>query len=206
MGLRVRYLEYIDNNIIKNFGHMNGLKMLELGDQVVRSKSIPEKTGKQYYQNRDVEHTSVDINERHGSIKLNLSKLIDKKEWLNHFDVITNSGTTEHVEPYESQYECFENIHNFLKVGGLSIHLVPGFEAVKALGLLKKNHCNNYYSKEFFETLANENNYNIINISIAGGNVCACLRKTEQSVFIKDRDLFLSGITRQSGGIIYNIG
>ena len=86
-----------------------------------------------------------------------MSKPIDKNEWTNHFDVITNFGTTEHVRPHERQYECFKNAHMCTKVGGVMIHVVPEVGTFKG-------HCPCYYSIKFFKQLAEDNFYKIVDI------------------------------------------
>ena len=121
MGLRIQYIKYGNRFIKSEFKRHKGLSMLELGNQTIRrsSKHDLPKTGKKYFESLGMHHTSVDLNGLDGAIALNLSKPIINPNWVNHFDVVTNFGTTEHVEPYEAQYACFRNIHNFMAVNGL---------------------------------------------------------------------------------------
>jgi len=204
MGIRILYINYIEKYYFENIGDMKSGSMLELGNQVMRgNKKPPEKTGKQYFENRGMEHVSIDLNGRHGSLKKDLSKPIINQDWINHFDVITNLGTTEHVEPHEGQYECFKNIHNFLSIGGILVNINPDADGARATGYFKSRHCNNYYSKEFFEMLAEENNYEILDSHGVNAYRWSCLKKTKDQPFMEDKDLFLSKILRRSGGKVY---
>jgi hypothetical protein len=173
--------------------------MLELGNQHIKDNvegTIAEKTGKEYYQNRGVLHTSVDLNGMDGALKVDLSKPVPFPEWLGYFDIITNLGTSEHVEPKAGQYECFMNVHNCLKVGGIAVHMVPDFEELENRGCWK-NHCNNYYSREFFKMLVEKNDYKLISLTSVDGNVWACVQKQRDVPFMKNREEFLGYIIRK---------
>jgi len=201
MGLRRSYIKYINKFINYEFGGC----MLELGDQVIRKdKKIKEKTGKEYFTNMGLIHTSIDMNGLHNSIKQDLSKPIINPNWINHFDIITNSGTSEHIEPFESQYECFKNIHNFCITGGIMIHIVPDAIEVEKRDAFKKRHCNNYYTKDFFNMLAEENKYYVKDISLIDALRCTCLKKLYDTPFMGNKDLFLSKIVRKDNGRIYS--
>ena len=203
MGLNNKYLNFINESSSKAIGNIKGKCMLELGNQIIRNTEyIKEKTGKEYYTNRGVFHISIDLNGQNGALMLDLSKPLRKREWINYFDIITNSGTTEHVEPRKAQYDVFKNIHECMKVGGISIHLIPDILELEMKGKWK-SHCKNYYSKEFFLFLAKYNNYEIIELKIINGLVCSTLRKTIDSSFMDDKELFLSFITRKNTGVIY---
>jgi hypothetical protein len=117
MGLQPSYIDYITQCVASELGNLAGLRMLELGDQTIGADSIPDTTGKTYFENRGVQHTSFDLNAKHGALPVDLAQLIDDPQWLDAFDIVTNSGTSEHVEPLEAQYYCFKNIHDCLKVG-----------------------------------------------------------------------------------------
>ncbi len=143
MGLTREYLDFIEDCIRNTIGELSGKKMLELGNQHTMDDSIPEKTGKTYFKNRDVNHISVDLNGLDGALKLNLSKPEQFLQWEGYFDIVTNSGTSEHVEPKSAQYECFLIIHDCLKVGGIAVHLVPDINELENKGCWK-GHCNNY--------------------------------------------------------------
>lgn len=202
MGLKKSYLGYIEECIRNTIGELCGKRMLELGNQHILDSSVPEKTGKEYFINRAYEHTAVDLNGQDGALRVDLSKPINYPEWLGYFDVVTNAGTVEHIEPYKAQYECFKNIHNCLKIGGIAIHLLPDIHELEDKGCWKY-HCNNYYSKEFVEMVAAQNKYHIVSLKIMDGMVFCCLQKKQNIAFMDNREEFLKYITRKKGGIVY---
>lgn len=102
-----------------------GGSMLELGN-----KKNPNGVYKDYFVSLGLEHISVDWNGQDGALAWDLRdprpELVHGGKWHQHFDIVTNIGTTEHVIP---QGAVWQNILDALKVGG---HLVcvtpaPGF-------------------------------------------------------------------------------
>ncbi len=202
MGLNEEALAFIDDCMVKTLGSLPGKRMLELGNQEIFGDTILERTGKRYYANRGVEHTSVDLNGLDGAIKLDLAKPDQFTEWRSYFDIVTNSGTSEHVEPKSAQYECFTIVHNCLAVGGIAVHMVPDKNKLIEKGSWK-NHCNNYYSADFFRMLVSGNKYKLIATGTIGDILAVCVQKTSDSPFMRRRDLFLEHIYRQEGGVVY---
>jgi hypothetical protein len=196
MGLRKSYIDFINRNITSCYGQaISGLKMLELGDQVIKKKSgISESTGKEYFTNRGFFHISVDLNGQRGALVKDLTNHEDFLEWPMYFDIVTNSGTTEHVEPFESQYDCFEIIHNCTKIGGLMIHIVPDILSLEAGQFV--NHCNYYYSEKFFNELAVNSNYSILENIFMDNLRCVALIKN--TVDFVNKEAFLKNITKIS--------
>jgi len=204
LGLQLQYIDYIADCVTTQLGELENKNMLELGNQDIHDTTgrIEERTGKDYYTRLGCNHTSFDLNGEDGALRVDLSQLIEEPKWIGHFDIITNSGTTEHVEPYESQYECFTNLHNWLKVGGISVHILPDADELNRSGRWK-NHCNNYYSKTFFQALADNNGYRVYNSKYINELVCVCLVKEQDVPFMDDREKFLEHITRRRGGFRY---
>jgi hypothetical protein len=198
MGLTPQYLRFIESAIEQVLGKdVLGLHMLELGDQVISEQDVPEKTGKEYFTQRGFQHTSVDINGLHGAMVRDLTKPQEFQDWHGKFDVITNSGTTEHVEPFASQYECFGIIHDCLKVGGIAIHLIPDVVEHDKHGAWKY-HCYNYYSSRFFEMLARECQYELLANTVINGLRGAAVRKVKDVPFMDNRATFLKAIARRN--------
>ncbi|KKK52115.1 hypothetical protein LCGC14_3108170 [marine sediment metagenome] len=82
---------------------------------------------------------------------LHLAKPVEK--WDCYFDMVTNYGTSEHVD---NQYQVFRNMHNFTKVNGTMVHGgAPAYGYWPTHG-----HCN--YELCFFEYLADLNNYDLV--------------------------------------------
>lgn len=160
------------------FDSYQGLTMLELGNQMVK-KDGKRTPAKKYFTALGFEHTSFDINGRDGAIAIDLSKPVPSK-YYGMFDVITNAGTSEHVVPLAGQYECFKNIHECAKHGGIMIHIVPQDGSFT-------NHSPFCYTQAFFKGLADDNSYTVLEIDAMGrGNdyfVLAALVKSENNAF-----------------------
>lgn len=145
-----------------------GLKMCELGNQ--RMRYGKHKTGKRYFEHLGVYHTSIDLNGKDGAVAYDLSKPI--LMWEGKFDMVTDFGTSEHVE---GQRECFRNIHNFCRVGGVMVHAVP-MKGTYA------GHSPYHYDREIFDKLALDNNYEVVLNEIrwrskTEAQICAVLKK-----------------------------
>lgn len=94
------------------------IRIMELGNQIM--KWHPDYVAKTFFTNSGaIEHVSIDLNAKNGALPLDLSKdlLVDHPEWKKHFDFVTNYGTAEHV--LNGIYECYRNIHNFCRQGGI---------------------------------------------------------------------------------------
>lgn len=140
----------------------NSNSVLELGNQTFVSECIqkyPEKLKgynnitpvKNYVESLNKKHVSVDITGLDNSIPMDLN--LPTLPYVGEFDLVTNFGTTEHVEP--NQYEPFYHIDSFCKIGGIMIHEVPVFGHWVG-------HCKYYYDESFFNYLSIENNYDIL--------------------------------------------
>jgi hypothetical protein len=203
MGLEREYLDYIQECVDATTDGLAGKHMLELGNQSITNEQIPEPTGKAYFKNRGVQHTSFDLNGRDGARRVDLSEPIRKSKWLNAFDIVTNAGTSEHVEPFETQYTCFMNIHDCLKQKGIAIHIVPDAIELEERGYWK-DHCNNYYTHDFFARLAELNGYTLVSSKVINGNRCACVQKNTDAPFTGEKEALLDKIVRKEGGMIYS--
>jgi hypothetical protein len=84
--------------------------MLELGN-----KRAGDFVYKGYFEGRGIRHVSVDLNGKDGSLALDLQEPL----YLGQFDVVTNFGTSEHVELQEP---VWRNIH---EAGRWHIHVIP---------------------------------------------------------------------------------
>lgn len=190
MAFKKSYLDFVNKNISNMFGaNILGLQMLELGDQIIKKKTgIVETTGKEYFTNLGFNHTSVDLNGNRGSLIKDLSKDTDFLEWNEKFDIITNSGTSEHVEPLDAQYTCFKIVHDCTKINGLMIHLVPDIDQLKDGYFV--NHCNYYYSETFFNKLATECNYEVLENTIVENLRAVAFRKRVNSFWNNKNDFF----------------
>jgi hypothetical protein len=103
-----------------------------------------------------LEYKSVEYDGHRDSIAIDLNKDDVPVEMRGQYDLVVNSGTSEHVA---NQGQCFRVIHDLCKVGGLMIHEVPGG------GLL--NHGLVNYNPKFFWHLCRDNNYVPIALRVA---------------------------------------
>lgn len=149
------------------------VRMIELGNQHFNDGRV----SKTFFKSMNVDHTSIDLNGLDESLPLNLCEDII----LDQADIITNFGTSEHVD---DQRMVFKNIHNLCKTKGYIINVVP------IVGTWP-NHCNYYYTNTFFDELAKINSYDILeNTTLNEGRyvgsenlICCIFRKTLNSEF-----------------------
>jgi hypothetical protein len=128
------------------------IKIAELGAQYTMGDEW-EFYGPPYFKDifNDLDITSFDMTGENNSIIMNLSDPISD-EYKNKFDLVTNFGTTEHVQ---NQYICWKNIFDMTKYEGIVINEIP-----------KKgnwpNHCKYYFDEDTFKSLKND--FSIIDI------------------------------------------
>jgi len=175
----------LEESILSTLGiKYSGLRWCELGDQIYYGP--PPCAAKKIYTKCGVLHTSIDINGLNGSIALDLDQPIPSN-FIDSFDVVTNYGTTEHIN---NQYEVFKSIHNMCKCSGVILHGVP-------LIFNWAKHCRYYYTKDFFAQLAKLCNYSVVDLRILNSNsylvpknlVVSVYRKVDNSPFIS-KELF----------------
>jgi hypothetical protein len=135
MGITPLTLEILQKHI-GLVGGFNGCRMLELGNQqmychVGITEASPAKI---WFEGKGVNHTSIDLNGQMGALALDLSKSLNREEWKNSFDVVTDFGTSEHVgdefkknnrHDLESLYQCRANCHAWCRPGGLMLFNNP---------------------------------------------------------------------------------
>ena len=195
MGINATTLGYIHECLFLACDSIrfDGLEMCELGDQTLKLEGWIERPktrilAKTYFDRMGFNHTSIDIHGEYGSVPFDLSKPITDEKYLNRFDVLTNLGTAEHVE---NQYECFKNIHNLVKTGGIFIHIVPMSpweRKRKPSGIpygAKNKHCNYYYKNRFAWHLCKANDYFPVSVKtfLMQGTFGFCLKKIYDKEF-----------------------
>ena len=146
-----------------------GDRMLELGN-----KKNDRGVYKHYFESVGFTHVSIDWNGQDGALKFDLRRPIKGKP----FDMVTNIGTTEHVN---CQTSVWRNIHNLTKVDGVIASLTPMEGDWWWHG--------EYYPRfEFFEQFAELNGYEIevlqVGLEFPYRNVYARLRKVEDKDFV----------------------
>jgi len=250
MGIVVKDLDLIFQYVEELGMELDGLKMLELGNEWLQPNSwtkfiptskftednfrykqrnhktpISDENGLETYvvskflfENLGVEHVSVDINGQDGALTLDLTRdfryqpqsksvnlynnpnakveIGEYNKYFEYFDVVTNCGTTEHVDNQDghNNYMAWKNLHNLLRVDGLH------FSSLPAIGYWP-DHCNIYYNCDFFDKLADFCNYKLLYneliaspdqfISETGKpepNVRAAFVKTKDSKFLSEEE------------------
>ena len=187
MAYLPEYLEFVTEAIRLEFFQPNGLSMFELVNQRFIGGEFA--TGKQHFEHYGMLHTSVDINGEDGALPLDLRKPELFYDFRCKYDVLTNLGVTEHVEPIVNQYECFSIIHDVVRPGGIMIHMVPDVEELDNSGAWL-DHCKIYYQKEFFTELTEACNYTILENKVIFGLRSVVLRKETARAFTTKTEIF----------------
>ena len=202
MGICENQFKFINDNCLKKI-NLSGIKMLELGDQIMNiynNNFNGIKIAKEFYTMKGINHTSFDWNGENGSIPIDLTKIDDNKKYNNMFNIITNHGTTEHVL---NQYNCFKNLHNWGEINCYYIHCVPllGKEHKEYLGYEFPPHGDYEYSSKFWEELCLQNNYELV---ISKGDLvsnpaisfpknyysASCYIKKDNNEFMNENDFY----------------
>lgn len=179
---------------IQKFGILDSAKeirMLELGCQNIYDDSFKYSAygmiAKHWFANYDkINHKSWDILGCQLAEKVDLRIPIDVSI-TGKFDVITDFGTTEHIDNTEigGFYEAQKNIHNLCEIGGIIIHENP--KTGHWIG-----HGCNYVTQEFYLSLIKDMEYELLELSehfamgntIDGCNINCVFRKVKEKEFI----------------------
>jgi len=145
MGVTLQTLQYMNRWLEDR--HKS---ICEFGDQ--QFLSCPPFIEKQYtrvhWKNKGLEYDSMDINGFGGSILLDLNI---ENETKKEYDFLTDFGTFEHVNNF---YMALKNMHNFCKVGGLMMHILPALNHWPDHGTWRAQ-------RSFWIKLGKANNYKI---------------------------------------------
>lgn len=156
---------------------------LELGDQEIYFGGAYGQKFRTYMRSNPNNWTTIDLHKVDG-VKLKDLSIIDEN--FGQYDLVTNFGTSEHVEYEVGQYNCWINIHNWTKVGGYQIHEIPEWGSWK-------NHCRYFYTNEFFKSFENIG-YSIIELNPipypGQGNLLYCVLKKNVEKSFFDYDTF----------------
>ncbi len=99
-----------------------GVRILELGN-----KKNANGVYKHYLESGGCFHVSIDINGQDGALPIDLRGCVRAdlafRNLPTEYDVLTNSGVTEHVE--SEQIAAWRNCYELVRVGGVQIHVVP---------------------------------------------------------------------------------
>lgn len=124
----LKYIEEIleiDKRSIKGsticcMGHLNTKKCSR---DYMRSKGIKGYTViSSYFKHLGAEVIELDLNTKGMALPIDLGREIKDETLFNKFDLIIDGGTAEHID---NQQEYFKNVLRLLKIGGISIHMLP---------------------------------------------------------------------------------
>ncbi len=149
----------------------------ELGAQnLYNQPKLPAPYAHEYYEGKGIEYTCIDLSEENNCLVLDLSKPIPVN-LHNKFDLVTNFGTGEHVKDL---YECYKNIHDLCKIGGVILCENPKTGNWHGHGF-------HYLEQSFYNNLASHANYEILKLGehaamgniTDGWNIYCIYKKTE---------------------------
>lgn len=144
-------IEHHGHNLILKYTPEGG-SILELGNQIMNLENVQEISAKEYYTKLGYEHTSIDLNGKDGALPLNLSEPMDMD--LEDFDIITDMGTSEHVEDI---YRCLINVYNCCQEDTIIIHKNPKTGNFPM-------HGNHFFTIDFWKAYADLCRFKIIEI------------------------------------------
>jgi hypothetical protein len=177
-------MDNIESAILKKAGIIwSQIRICELGNQL---NLVRNKPAKEVYLERGViEHISMDLNQRDGSLLVDLNEPVEGR-FHGGFHIVTNYGTSEHVL---NQYQVFKNINDMCALGGIIIHalVLPGNWP---------EHCRYYYASDFAQKLADLCGYVIIHSEIMSPHdIFVPYRDVNFVVFVKNADCFVDEAT-----------
>jgi hypothetical protein len=165
---------------------MKQKRMLELGDQIIYFGSQYGTYSTPYFKQHfpDLDHVCIDIKPEKFAVDMDLRKPFEKA-WNNHFDIVTNAGTTEHVTTDKGFWMAYKNVHDCLKIGGVVIHENP-------MTGNWKGHGDHYVTEKFYEQMADDMGYDIMELgthpamgnTTDGWNVYCVLKKIDDRPFV----------------------
>lgn len=135
------------------FQPLVGKTMLELGNKHLGGQD-PEPTYKKFFEAQGLKHTSVDLNGRDGALPLDLRRPLG----FGTFDMVSNVGTTEHVD---DQAGVWRNIAEAMAVGSVLVSVTPLPGDWPGHGLY-------YPSLDFYREFARLNGLEVERLEISG--------------------------------------
>jgi hypothetical protein len=181
MGITNFDLEILD----KVIDEYKPKSVIELGDQ--QTYVMGEHYGHHanwYYESKGItNYKCIDLNGNNNCLVWDLSK---PQENTEHFDLVTNFGTVEHIGDngqfsLEASYNCFKTMHDLLNIGGIVINENPKTGHWEKHGFI-------FMTQDFYLEFAKVAGYEIIHIGEVGAmgnwqtgmNVFCVLKKNSE--------------------------
>lgn len=179
MGINKEGIKLI-NIVFDRINDLKNIKMFEFGDQIAYYHNGTFNVSKYYFESLGINYTSLDLCGLNESLKRDITESLDD---LGEFDIVTNFGSSEHVEPFEKQYDTFKNLHKLCKKGGFIVHQIPPIGHWLEHGPI-------HYSDDFFKKLAWKNSYDVIYYEfIDSSELISCvLMKINDDDFMIEKD------------------
>ena len=173
------------------------IDLIELGDQDVNPDASVHYNVKfrDIFKGKFKSWRTLDLQPVSGVEIFDLSVLTPQE---NCADIITNYGTSEHVELEMGQYTCWLNMHKFLRVGGIEVHALPFVGEWP-------DHCRYYCDFEFFKNFENFG-YKILETEITWSNLIYCVLTKVENMDFMTYEQFMSTITFKDMDSSKNIG
>lgn len=180
----LRKLMYATNNYLDPKKSV----LIELGDQnafgnLTEDENLPNYRIKDTLYNYFKEYHTLDL-KGNDITETDLSEYAPDKYRCN---IITNIGTTEHVEFEDGQFNCWKNLNAWLRVGGIMIHELPEVGSWPGHGRY-------FVNKEFFKAFE-KYGYEVLELDDHRwdlGNTIWCVMRKVKKVPFMDKDTFFS--------------
>jgi hypothetical protein len=184
MGINTTSYPLLINELNKYNKDKKETVLVELGIQenYTNNTYLRDELSSQYK-----EYISVDLHELSNVTICDLSIYQPKKF---NCDILTNFGTTEHVEYEDGQYNCWLNVHSWLNVDGIAIHEIPKTGHWP-------NHCRYYCDHSFFNEFT-KLGYEILELRdtiYSPGNLVWCVMKKVKEMDFMDKETFFKYMT-----------
>lgn len=135
---------------LQQLGNLYGVKLDDIGTPTSDFRSAPRSS--RFWRALGFDYSAIDLDGSPEALAIDLNAEAVPEQMRGAFDLIVNTGTTEHVA---NQENAFLVIHDLAKVGTVMHHEVPG-------GGMELSHGFFSYSPKFFLRLADANAYEIV--------------------------------------------
>lgn len=214
MSIRIKALRFIEEILDQENKQLNGMTVCTMGNLNTKRESRDylrkkEMQGygrfQQHLKALGAEVTVIDINPLGGDSVLHydLGRPILDPNLKEKFDLVIDGGTGEHID---NQFEFFKNVFNFLKVGGVTIHMLPCYG-------WWLTHARWTYDFRWFEDFAAKNNVQVLDIRQSSDcyeipfdrQVISCaMKKTASTNIISFADPYQDEVGVQKNDKCYN--
>jgi Methyltransferase domain len=168
------------NDLLDQAHQIFGGAKVDLGSPSGADFAASAPSSRPFWTSIGFEYATIDLDTRHDAIQLDLNIDQVPEKLRQQFDLVINTGTTEHVA---NQAQAFRIIHDLTRVGGVMFHEVPAGSW---------NHGLFNYTPKFFLLLHKQNDYEQIYMrERTGGDmfIRVALRKRINREFVTPLDV-----------------